>query len=161
VAVSAVYAAIRRTGTRWWAWATGLAFVFLLFVQFIDPLFISPLFNDYKPLPEGPTRGAGLSLARANGVPTDHVGWFDASKQTTRISARVSGLWGVARVNLNDNLLDRTSLPEIRAVLGHEIGHYVLHHPFKFAIYFALLFGIAFILLHVLFDSALASWGAR
>ncbi len=54
--------------------------------------------------------------------------WFDASKQTKRISANVSGLGGTARIALNDNLLHGTSLPEIRAVMGHEMGHYRLHH---------------------------------
>jgi STE24 endopeptidase len=161
VALSLLYAAIRRAGARWWAWATGLTFVFYLFLSFIEPLFIAPLYNDYKPLAEGPVRDAVMSLARANAIPTDHLEWFDASKQTTRISANVSGLWGVARINLNDNLLDRTSLPEIKAVLGHEMGHYVLNHAFKLAVYLSLLSGIAFVLLHLVFERALARFGAR
>jgi STE24 endopeptidase len=161
VALSVLYAAIRRTGARWWAWATGLTFVFYLFLSFIGPLFIAPLFNDYKPLPDGPVRDAVMSLARANEIPTDHLEWFDASKQTTRISANVSGLWAVARINLNDNLLDRTSLPEIRAVLGHEMGHYVLNHAFKLTVYLTLLFGMAFVLLHLVFERALARFGPR
>lgn len=93
VALSVLYAAIRRAGPRWWVWATGLTFVFLLFHSFIEPLLIAPLFNDYKPLPEGPVRDAVTSLARANEIPTDHLTWFDASRQTTRISANVSGIW--------------------------------------------------------------------
>jgi STE24 endopeptidase len=101
-----------------------------------------------------------LSLARANEIPTDHLAWFDASRQTTRISANVAGTAGVARINLNDNLLNKTSLPEIRAVMGHEMGHYVLNHPFKLAIYRTLLYGIAFGILHVLLDRALARKGA-
>jgi STE24 endopeptidase len=35
---------------------------------------------------------------------------------------------------LNDNLLTRCSLPEIEAVMGHELGHAVLHHPWGFVI---------------------------
>jgi STE24 endopeptidase len=160
-AITAVYAAVRRAGSLWWAWATGLAFVFLLFLALVTPVFIAPLYNDYKPLPAGPVRDAVLSLARANEIPTDHLEWFDASKQTTRISANVSGLWGVARVNLNDNLLDKTSLPEIKAVLGHEMGHYVLNHPFKLSVYLTLTFGVVFMVLHFAFDRALARWGPR
>jgi STE24 endopeptidase len=56
---------------------------------------------------------------------------MDASRQTTRISANVSGLFGTLRITLNDNLLKRCSLPEIEAVLGHEMGHYVLNHVYK------------------------------
>jgi Zn-dependent protease with chaperone function len=160
VVISVGYAFLRHAGARWWVWATGFAFVFTLFLDLIYPVFIAPLFNDYKPLPEGPVRAAVLSLARANEIPTDHVDWFDASKQTTRISANVSGFGGVARINLNDNLLDKTSLPEIRAVLGHEMGHYVLNHPLKLAVYFTLLYGIAFAVVARALDATLARWGA-
>lgn len=159
VALAIFYAALRRAGRRWWVWATGLAFAFSLALELLTPLFIAPLFNDYKPLPEGPVRDAVLSLARANEVPTEHLAWFDESKQTTRVSANVSGLGGIARISLNDNLIDKTSLPEIRAVLGHEIGHYVLNHPFKLAVYFTLLYGIAFALIAWAFERALVRWG--
>jgi STE24 endopeptidase len=158
-AITTIYALLRRAGRRGWVWATGLAFVFTLFLDLIEPLLIAPLFNDYKPLAPGPVRDAVLSLARANEVPTDHLEWFDASKQTTRISANVSGLGGVARISLNDNLLNRTSLPEIRAVLGHEIGHYVLNHALKLAVYFTLLYGIAFAIVAWALEAALARWG--
>lgn len=161
LAITAIYAAVRRAGARWWIAATALVFAFFLFVQTIAPVFLAPLFNHYRALPEGPVREAVLSLARANQVPTDHVEWFDASKQTTRISANVSGLWGTTRVALNDNLLKHTSLAEIEAVLGHEMGHYVLHHGMRLAIDFTIVFGIALWLLHLAFDRALARWGPR
>ena len=161
VVIALVYAAIRRTRARWWLWATGLALAVLLFVSLLTPVFIAPLFNDYKPLAEGSARDAVFSLARANGIPTDHVAWFDASKQTTRISANVSGLLGVARVSLNDNLLDKTSLPEIKAVLGHEMGHYVLNHVLLLSVYQTLLIGVALWGVHATLDRALARWGVR
>jgi STE24 endopeptidase len=161
VVISLLYAGIRRAGARWWVWATGGAFLFSLFLTMIQPVFVAPLFNDYKPLPDGPTRDALLSLARANEIPTQHLEWFDASKQTTRISANVSGMFGVTRISLNDNLLNKTSLPEIKAVLGHEMGHYVLNHLFKLTVYLSLLYGIAFAAVHVGLERALARWGAR
>jgi len=161
VALTLIYAAVRRTGSRWWMWATGLTFVVLMVVQLIVPVYLEPLLNDYKPLPEGPVKEAVLSLARANQVPTNHVEWFDASKQTTRVSANVAGLLGTTRIALNDNLLNKTSLPEIKAVLGHEMGHYVLNHVWKGPILLALLFGFAMGLLSLGMDRALARWGGR
>lgn len=161
VALTAIYAAVRRAGARWWVWATGLSFVGLMTVQLIAPVYLEPLLNNYKPLPEGPVREAVLSLARANQVPTNHVEWFDASKQTTRVSANVAGLLGTTRVALNDNLLNKTSLPEIKAVLGHEMGHYVLNHEWKGSIFFAMVIGLAMALLAVTFDRALQRWGGR
>lgn len=161
VILTFIYAAVRRTGTRWWVWATGLTLVFLMFVQLIAPVYLLPLLNDYKPLPDGPVKQAVLSLARANQVPTDHVQWFDASKQTTRISANVGGLLNTTRIAMNDNLLNKTSLPEIKAVLVHDMGHYVLNHVWKEPILVSLLIGAALGLLSVALDRVLASWGGR
>jgi STE24 endopeptidase len=156
-----LYAAVRRTGERWWIWASGGAFVFILFAMMLAPVFVEPLFNDYKPLREGAMRDAVLSLARANQVPTTNVVEFDASRQTTRISANVAGFLGTTRVALNDNLLNKTSLPEIKAVLGHEMGHYVLNHGLRLSIYLGLVFAFGFWFVHRTFDWALARWGVR
>jgi STE24 endopeptidase len=161
VALTCIYAAVRRAGGRWWVWATGLSFLFLMFAQLIAPVYFEPLLNDYKPLPDGPVREAVLSLARANQVPTNHVEWFDASKQTTRVSANVAGLLNTTRIALNDNLVNKTSLPEIKAVLGHEMGHYVLNHEWKEPILFSLVLGLAMALLGLSLDRALARWGGR
>ena len=156
-----LYFGIRRTGARWWIWASAGAFVFVMFFAMIAPVLISPLFNDYKPLRDGPIREAVLSQARANQVPTDNVVEFDASKQTTRISANVSGFAGTTRVSLNDNLLDNTSPPEILAVMGHELGHYVLNHSLRGVIYFTLILTLGFFVVHRVFDRLLLRWGPR
>jgi len=159
--IALLYAAVRRAGTRWWVWAGGGVFVFLVFVLMLAPVFVDPLFNDYKPLREGAVRGAVLSLARANQIPTDNVVEFDASRQTTRISANVAGFMGTTRVALNDNLLDKTSLAEIKAVMGHEMGHYVLNHGLRLIVYLTLVITFALWIVHRAMDAALARWGAR
>ncbi len=160
-ALVAVYAAVRRAGARWWIVASGLAFVFALIALMLAPVYVEPLFNTYRPLREGPVREAVLSLARANGVPTDHVVEFDASRQTTRISANVAGFAGTTRIAHNENLLDKTSLPEIKAVLGHEMGHYVLNHGLRLTVYLTLVFALGFWVVHRLLDAALARLGPR
>ena len=161
VVIALLYAAVRRAGARWWIWASGGAFVLILFVIMLAPVFVDPLFNDYKPLREGAVREAVLSLARANQIPTDNVVEFDASRQTTRISANVSGFLGTTRVALNDNLLEKTSPPEIKAVMGHEMGHYVLNHGLRLTVYLTLVIAFAFWVVHRTIDLALARWGAR
>ncbi len=160
-ALALLYAAVRRSGARWWIWASGLAFVFTLFAIMLSPVFVEPLFNDYKPLREGAVREAVLALARANQIPTRNVVEFDASRQTTRISANVAGFLNTTRVALNDNLLNKTSTPEIKAVLGHEMGHYVLNHGLRLSIYLSLVFALTFWFTHRVLDWALARWGAR
>ncbi|MFG6464768.1 M48 family metallopeptidase [Roseateles sp. DXS20W] len=131
IVVAGLYIVIRRAGARWWIWGTGGGIVALIVVIAISPVLIQPLFNTYKPVEDGPVKAAVLQMAHANGVPVDNVYVFDASRQTTRVSANVSGMLGSAAVRLNDNLLRRTSEPEIRAVMGHELGHYVMNHMVK------------------------------
>jgi STE24 endopeptidase len=131
--VALIYAAVR--GRRnWWLPASLLS----VLVNLIAPVFITPVFNRFQPLGAGPVRDQVLTLARAHGVAARDVYWFDASKQTKRINANVSGLGHTTRISLNDNLLRDTSLPEIRAVMAHELGHYVLNHSFKLVLQFGL-----------------------
>ena len=156
-----IYAAIRRVGKSWWAWTGGITFFFIIFTAMIAPVFISPLFNEYKSLPQGELRDELLSMARASQIPADNIYVFDASKQTTRISANVSGMLGTTRISLNDNLLERTSPEEIRAVMGHEMGHYVLNHSLRLVVYFTLLLTFALLFVHIAFESLLKRYGAR
>lgn len=139
-----LYGALRRWPDRWWSRAALATPFFMIILMVIAPVFIAPVFNTYRPLPNGALRDSILNLARANGVPADNVYQFDASKQTKRISANVSGAFGSIRISLNDNLLNRCTPAEIRAVMGHEMGHYVLNHIYKLTVYSSLLVAAAF-----------------
>ena len=161
LAVGGLYAVIRRTGERWWLWGTVAAVGFSVLGMLVSPVWIDPLFNTYKPVENGPIKSAVLAMAKADGVPADNVYEFDASRQTTRVSANVSGIFGSAAVRLNDNLLRRTSLPEIRAVMAHELGHYVMNHIYKGIAEFALLFLAGFLFAQWAMKHLLARYGAR
>ena len=123
-----LYAAIRRAREAWWLWGAGLAIAFNIIAVVIWPIFIAPLYNHYSPLPDGPLKAQILSLARANDVPAANVYLVDASRQSNRISANVSGFLGTARISLNDNLLKQGTPDEVLSVMGHEMGHYVMGH---------------------------------
>jgi STE24 endopeptidase len=161
LAVAILYAVLRRAGARWWWWGALTSMVLLVVVLLISPVYIDPLFNTYKPVADGAIKSQVLALARADGVPADNVYEFDASRQTTRVSAKVSGIMGSAAVRLNDNLLRRSSIPEIRAVMGHEIGHYTLNHIYKFLVEMTLLMLTCFALLAWAMQRLLARFGAR
>lgn len=143
-----LYAVIRRTQEQWWIWAAGLAIVFQILVIVVWPVFIAPLFNHYAPLPDSPLKAKILSLARANEVPVDNVWLVDASRQSNRVSANVSGFLGTARISLNDNLLKQGSADEVLAVMGHEIGHYVMGHVTRGILLQGLVILIGFAFLH-------------
>ena len=156
-----LYLGIRRAPRHWWLIAS-LATPFLLaLLLVISPVFIAPLFNTYRPLTDARVRDPILSLARANGVPVDNVYQFDASKQTTRISANVSGAFRTIRVSLNDNLLNRCSPAEVQAVMAHELGHYVLNHVYKLVVYLSLVIAAGLAFTRWFFGAVARRWGAR
>ena len=158
-AVATLYAVLRRLPRSWPLWGAAVTIAFLVLGALIAPVFIAPLFNRYTPLADVRIRDSILRLARANGVPADNVWVVDASRQSTRISANVSGLLGTERITLNDNLLRRASVPEIQAVMGHELGHYVLYHVYVHLLFLTLLVLGGFALLHWGFERATARWG--
>lgn len=123
-----LYTAIRLARGAWWIWGSGLAIACNILVAVIWPIFIAPLYNHYSALPNSALKDKILSLARANDVPAGNVWLVDASRQSNRVSANVSGFLGTARISLNDNLLKQGTPDEILAVVGHEIGHYVMGH---------------------------------
>src|SRR2546427_2471899 len=98
-------------------------------------------------------------MARASGIPAGNVYVMDASRQSTRVSANVSGFLGTERITLNDNLLKRCTLPEIETVMGHEIGHYVLNHVYKQVLFFGVLTVLGFAFLRWAVARALTRWG--
>ena len=147
IALTLIYAVIRATKRLWWAWGTLVAVVLFGCLAMAAPVFVSPLFNHYHPLAESPIKENILSLAKANGIPVDNVYEFNASKQSKRISANVSGLFGTTRISMTDNLLNRCTPAEIEAVLGHEMGHYVLNHAGVGITWFGLVILVAFLFL--------------
>ena len=162
LAFAAIYTVIRRFHQNWAILGSVVGIAFLAFFIMISPVFVTPLFNDYTALEEGPLKEGILSLARANGIPVDNVYQFDASKQSNRISANVSGLLGTTRISLNDNLLNRSSPATVKAVMAHEMGHYVLGHSTKLLLSFGLVLAGGFAFMRWGFDRFnRARWGVR
>jgi STE24 endopeptidase len=161
IAIPVLYAVLHRFPRGWTAIGSAVSMVFLVFGAVIAPVFIAPLFNRYTPLTDARIRDPILRLAHANGIAVDRVYVMDASRQTTRISANVSGLLGTERITLNDNLLRRGTLPEIEAVMGHEMGHYVLGHVYQLLVFFTLVILAGFALLRAVFAWASGRWGER
>ena len=161
LAMMALYAVVRRLPRTWWLWGAGVAIVFLAFAALITPIFIVPIFNSPKKLQDQRVVAPILSLARANGINASEVWEVDASKQSKRVSANVSGLLGTERITLNDNLLNRASLPEIEAVMGHEMGHYVLNHIYKGLMEIGIVIVVGFAVVAWLFERLRVRYEAK
>jgi STE24 endopeptidase len=160
LAIAVLYLVARKAPRTWWIWGTGVAIAFMIFGILIGPVYIDPLFNKYELLQDKTVLDPILSMARASGVDVDRVYEFDASRQHKRISANVAGFANTMRIALNDNLLQRCSVGEVKAVMGHEIGHYVLNHVYESIIFLGLVLLIGFAFLRWAFEAAVARWGA-
>jgi STE24 endopeptidase len=157
-----IYLVIRKAPKTWPLLGSITAFIMLGFLVLVSPVYLSPLFNDYQSLEAGPLKERILAIARANGVPAQDVYMFDASKQSKRISATVSGLFGTTRISLNDNLLNRTSAAGVEAVMAHEIGHYALNHSLELLVSLGLVIAVGFAFIAWTFDRVnRPSWGVR
>ncbi len=165
LAITAVYGVLRKAPRTWWLWGSLLLIAFAMFGAAIAPVYLEPVFNDFKPLAESQLKSEILSMARANGIPATDVFEFDASKQTKRMSAHVSGMLGTTRISMNDNLMTRASPEEIKAVLGHEMGHYVLNHVYKGIVFIGIIIVVGFAFLRWSFERVRngfgAGWGIR
>ena len=143
-ALTVINTVIRHFTRSWWLVGAGVVGVMIAFVSLISPLFIMPLFNTYGELAPGPLHDRIVAMANANQIPTNHIYVFDASRQSDRISANVSGIGPTVQISLTDNLVKRTSLAEAAAVVGHEMGHYVLGHVWSGIVVATVLAGLQF-----------------
>lgn len=156
-----VYALIRRTGKSWWLWSGGLTAFAAAATILLSPVLIEPMFNEYKPVPEGPVRTALLEMADEANIPHDRVLMFDGSRQSNNFTANVSGVFGSARIAISDVAMKQASLDEVKAVTGHEIGHYVLGHVWRIVFLFAGLAMVGFFLADRMFGRVASLFGSQ
>ena len=161
IIVSVLFAIVRRLRRTWWIWGAFVTMLFLTFVVLISPVYIQPVFNKVTRLNDPKITQPILSMARANGISTKDVYQIDASRQSTRMSANVSGFGDTMRITLNDNLLRRGSPEEVQAVMGHEMGHYVLNHIYKDMMFSLIIVVCGFAYLRWGLDWSLARWGEK
>jgi STE24 endopeptidase len=161
LAMMALYGVLRRSGRQWWVWGALVTIALMIVMVAISPVYIAPIFNTYTPLKPSPIRDEILRVAHANGIRAEEVYQVDASRQTTRVSANVSGILGTQRITLNDNLLNRASPGAILAVLGHEMGHYVLNHVYKMLLAFGVIIVVGFAIVAWGFDRLAARHASR
>jgi STE24 endopeptidase len=158
-----LYAVIRRSPRRWWLYFWLVSLPILIFVFFISPWVIAPLFNKFEPLQgKDPQLTAALEqmVQRAGeNIPPDRMFWMNASEKTTALNAYVTGLGASKRVVILDTTIAKMSTPQIVFVAGHEMGHYVLHHVIRGLIFFSLLFLFLFYLGYRSIGWVLARWG--
>jgi len=131
VLVAVAFFLIGQSPERWWLWVWGVFFLFTLFILYISPYVIEPLFFTFKPVErEGLETEISLLMEQA-GLRVDRVFQVDASRRSRHSNAYFSGVGRVKRIVLFDTLLEQMSREEILAVLAHEAGHWKRRHLAK------------------------------
>ena len=134
-------------GDNWWlyAWLAGVAF--WLFVQFISPTVIAPLFNKFSPLENQELKQRIEALLKRCGFQSKGLFVMDGSKRSSHGNAYFTGFGKSKRIVFFDTLVERHDGPEVEAVLAHELGHFKLRHVLKLTAMFAVLGFVFFWLL--------------
>lgn len=117
-----------RWPATWWLAGAVLFSVLYIFLVFIWPLAVAPLFNRFEPAADPAVVGMVRELAQKAGLPVEQVLVMDASRRTTRVSAYFTGLGRTKRIVLYDTLLRDYPLEQVRAVVAHEMAHWCRGH---------------------------------
>ena len=118
-------------GELWWLYVWLVAIVFMLFVQFIAPSVIAPLFNKFAPMQDGEMKTRIENLIARCGFTSSGLFVMDGSKRSSHGNAYFTGFGKSKRIVFFDTLLTRLDIAEIEAVLAHELGHFRMRHVIK------------------------------
>ena len=159
-----LYTVIRRSQRRAWFYFWLMAVPIGLFLFFLGPWVIDPMFHKFEPLQEkDPALTASLEqmVQRAGeNIPPERMFWMGAGEKTTGLDAYVTGIGASKRMVVFDTTIAKMNNRQIVFVAGHETGHYVLRHIPKGLAFFTTLLLLFFYLVHRLIGWVLTRWGA-
>jgi STE24 endopeptidase len=167
--VGLLYVALRRSPRRWWFYFWIATVPITIFLVFIQPVFVDPLFHKFEPLAQrdAPLAAALEQMVQRTGetIPESRMYWMTASSKTTELNAYVTGIGASKRIVVWDTTITALNAPQTVFVVGHEMGHYVLNHiPKGIAAgeaFLLLLFYLGYRWLESLLARRGAQWGIR
>jgi len=151
--LASILALFEYTGYYAWLYCWGAVTIFSLVMQFVAPTWIMPLFNKFTPIESGELKEAILNYARSISFPIKNVFVMDGSKRSSKSNAFFTGFGRNKRIALFDTLIEKHTVPELVAVLAHEIGHHKKKHILQGTIISVLHTGVLLFLLSVFLGS--------
>ncbi|MBW2296521.1 MAG: M48 family metallopeptidase [Deltaproteobacteria bacterium] len=142
-----ILAFFEYAGTGAWLYCWAAVTLYMLFIQFVAPSWIMPLFNKFSPLDKGELRDHIFAYARSIHFPLGNVFVMDGSKRSGKSNAFFAGFGKNKRIVLFDTLIEQHTVEELLAVLAHEMGHYKKKHILQGMLIAVLQTGIMFFLL--------------
>ncbi|MDR1708904.1 MAG: M48 family metallopeptidase [Candidatus Accumulibacter sp.] len=153
--ILAVLWLMARMGGRWWLYVWLFWCAFNLFILFVYPTWIAPLFNAFTPLVDAALKTRVEALLARCGFAASGLFVMDGSKRSAHGNAYFTGFGKTKRIVFFDTLLSRLDGPEVEAVLAHELGHFAHRHVVK---RIALIFGLTLLLLYILAALMQSGW---
>jgi len=153
VLLGGILALFEYAGYHAWVYCWIAVTAFSLGMQYVAPIWIMPLFNKFTPLEPGELKEAILEYARSVDFPVKNVFVVDGSKRSSKSNAFFTGFGRNKRIVLFDTLIDKHTMPELIAVLAHEIGHHKKKHILQGTVISILHSGILFFVLSVFLRS--------
>ncbi|OGS19918.1 MAG: peptidase M48 [Elusimicrobia bacterium RIFOXYA2_FULL_39_19] len=144
-----------KTGSLGWVYCWASITVVSLFLVFIAPAVIMPLFNKFIPLEDGELKTSIENFAKAQNFKLSGLFKMDASKRSTKSNAFFTGFGKYRRIVLFDTLIQKHTVDELVSVLAHEIGHYKMKHIIKSLTISILANGFMFYILSLFMNNSL------
>jgi STE24 endopeptidase len=142
-----------QTGALAWAYCWGALTVIQIFLMFIAPVVIMPIFNKFVPLEDGELKTAIEDYAKKQGFKMKGVFSMDGSKRSTKSNAFFTGFGRFRRIVLFDTLISKHTTEELVSILAHEMGHYKKKHILKSIIISILSTGLMFYILSIFMNN--------
>jgi len=152
--LAGVLAFFAYAGTYAWVYCWLATTAFILGLQWLAPTWILPLFHTFTALPQGALKDAILAYARRVNFTVEDVFVIDGSRRSSKANAFFTGFGKRKRIALFDTLIAAHTVPELVAVLAHEIGHYKKRHVLRTAGLSIVHMGVMFFLLSVFLSHA-------
>ncbi|PEC71442.1 peptidase M48 [Bacillus thuringiensis] len=150
---------IRKFPKRWWLAGWALSVPFTIFLTFIQPVVIDPLYNDFSTLKNKELETKILAIADKADIPAKHVYEVNMSEKTNALNAYVTGIGPNARIVMWDTTLKQLKDKEILFIMAHEMGHYVMKHIFFGVASYVLLSFIGMFLISRIINMCIRKWG--
>ena len=125
---------VQQSPKFWWFWVWCFFFAYSIFIIYISPYVIEPLFNKFTPIDNKTLEDGINNLMQKVGIKVSSIFKMDASKRTRHTNAYFTGIGRVKRIVLYDTLIEKMNEDEALAVLAHEVGHWKKRHIIKFII---------------------------
>ena len=151
--LAGILAFFEYTGPTAWLYCWLAVVAYMVVVQFVAPTWIMPIFNKFTALKKGELRDAIFSYARSIRFPLKNVFIMDGSRRSAKSNAFFTGFGRNKRIVLFDTLVESHSIPELVAVLAHEMGHYRKKHILWSLMAGMLQAGVMFFLLSLVIET--------